>query len=142
VRTSWISPNDAYESAVAEFVRRLLSDSEGNAFLEDFRAQLPPLAWFGALNSVSMTLVKFTSPGVPDIYQGQELIELTLVDPDQPARCRLRVAPGSAGTAQETCICRAGKASRACQRAPRDTGGWIGQAVGHLARARASPQAS
>jgi len=82
VRTSWISPNEAYESAVREFVRRLLSDSEGNAFMEDFRAQLPPLAWFGALNSVSMTLVKFTSPGVPDIYQGQELIELTLVDPD------------------------------------------------------------
>ena len=82
VRTSWISPNEAYESAVAEFVHRLLSDSRGNAFLDDFRAQLPSLAWFGALNSVSMTLVKFTSPGVPDIYQGQELIELALVDPD------------------------------------------------------------
>jgi (1->4)-alpha-D-glucan 1-alpha-D-glucosylmutase len=82
VRTSWINPNEGYESAVAGFVDALLDRLEGNAFLEEFRRQVAPIAWFGALNSLSLALVKFTSPGVPDIYQGQELIELTLVDPD------------------------------------------------------------
>jgi (1->4)-alpha-D-glucan 1-alpha-D-glucosylmutase len=82
VRTSWINPNAEYEAAVAGFIDALLDGPDGNAFLADFRAQAAPLAWFGALNSLSMTLVKLTSPGVPDTYQGQELIELNLVDPD------------------------------------------------------------
>ena len=82
VNTSWINPNKDYESALADFVQALLGGLEGNAFLKEFRAQVAPLAWFGALNSLSMALIKFTSPGVPDTYQGQELIELTLVDPD------------------------------------------------------------
>ncbi len=81
-RTSWINPNEGYESAVAGFVDALLGRLEGNEFLEEFRAQAAPLAWYGALNSLSLALIKFTSPGVPDTYQGQELIELTLVDPD------------------------------------------------------------
>jgi len=81
-RTSWINPNAEYESAVAGFVRALLGKGEGNLFLDDFRAQLPAFAWFGALNSVAMALVKFTSPGVPDLYQGNELADYSLVDPD------------------------------------------------------------
>jgi (1->4)-alpha-D-glucan 1-alpha-D-glucosylmutase len=82
VRTSWINPNEAYERAVAGFVQALLGKTEGNLFLEDFRAQLAPFAWYGALNSLSMVLVKLTSPGVPDLYQGNELADLSLVDPD------------------------------------------------------------
>ncbi len=82
VRTSWVNPNEEYESAVTGFVDALLDDGEGNAFLAEFRAQVAPLAWFGALNGLSLALIKFTSPGVPDTYQGHELIELTLVDPD------------------------------------------------------------
>jgi (1->4)-alpha-D-glucan 1-alpha-D-glucosylmutase len=82
VRTSWINPNAAYERAVVGFVQALLGKAEGNLFLDDFRAQLVPFAWYGALNSVSMTLLKLTSPGVPDLYQGNELIQLDLVDPD------------------------------------------------------------
>jgi (1->4)-alpha-D-glucan 1-alpha-D-glucosylmutase len=82
VRTSWINPHEEYEGAVARFVRALLGRLEGNLFLDDFRAQLPAFSWFGALNSVSMALVKFTSPGVPDLYQGNELADYSLVDPD------------------------------------------------------------
>jgi (1->4)-alpha-D-glucan 1-alpha-D-glucosylmutase len=82
VRTSWINPNEGYERAVAGFVQALLGRTEGNLFLDDFRAQLAPFAWYGALNSLSMALVKLTSPGVPDLYQGNELADLSLVDPD------------------------------------------------------------
>ncbi len=82
VRTSWINPNEEYESAVTGFVRALLGRLDGNLFLDDFRAQVPTFAWFGLLNSVSLALVKLTSPGVPDLYQGNELVDLSLVDPD------------------------------------------------------------
>ncbi|MGH8696978.1 MAG: malto-oligosyltrehalose synthase, partial [Burkholderiales bacterium] len=81
-RTSWINPHAEYESAVAGFVRALLGRLEGNLFLDDLRAQLPSFAWFGMLSSVSMALVKCTSPGVPDLYQGNELLDYSLVDPD------------------------------------------------------------
>jgi (1->4)-alpha-D-glucan 1-alpha-D-glucosylmutase len=80
--TSWISPNEEYENALLGFVRALLGRLQPNPFLDDLRAQVEPIAWFGALNSLSMTLIKFASPGVPDVYQGTELMDLSLVDPD------------------------------------------------------------
>jgi (1->4)-alpha-D-glucan 1-alpha-D-glucosylmutase len=80
--TSWINPNEPYEQALAAFVRELLDGTSANPFLEDLRAQARVTARYGALNSVSMTLVKHASPGVPDTYQGTELIDLSLVDPD------------------------------------------------------------
>ncbi|OGA38295.1 MAG: 4-alpha-glucanotransferase [Betaproteobacteria bacterium RIFCSPLOWO2_12_FULL_68_19] len=80
--TSWISPNEEYERALGAFVRALLARVQPNPFLDDLRAQAGLLAWFGALNSLSLALVKFSSPGVPDLYQGSELIDLSLVDPD------------------------------------------------------------
>jgi (1->4)-alpha-D-glucan 1-alpha-D-glucosylmutase len=80
--TSWISPNEDYERALAAFVRALLARVQPNPFLDDLRAQAEPLAWFGALNGLSLALIKYASPGVPDLYQGSELVELTLVDPD------------------------------------------------------------
>jgi (1->4)-alpha-D-glucan 1-alpha-D-glucosylmutase len=81
-RTSWINVNELYERALAGFVQALLGRLEGNLFLDDFRTQLPAFQWFGLLNSVSLALVKLTSPGVPDLYQGTELLDLSLVDPD------------------------------------------------------------
>ncbi|MGH8738007.1 MAG: malto-oligosyltrehalose synthase, partial [Burkholderiales bacterium] len=81
-RTSWISPNEEYEDALAKFVRALLGRAQHNPFLDELRAQAASVAWFGALNSISMTLVKYSSPGVPDLYQGNELIDYSLVDPD------------------------------------------------------------
>lgn len=80
--TSWINPNEEYENALTGFVRALLGDARANPFLDDLQAQARTTSWFGALNGLSMALVKFTSPGVPDIYQGNELMDLSLVDPD------------------------------------------------------------
>ena len=80
--TSWVNVNAEYEEALAGFVRALLGRLEANPFLEDLRLQAQPIAWFGMLNSLSMMLVKLTSPGVPDLYQGSELLDLSLVDPD------------------------------------------------------------
>ena len=82
LRTSWVAPNDAYENALGDFVSALLGDEGGQRFLADLRAECAAFAWFGLLNSVSMTLLKLASPGVPDIYQGNELVDLSLVDPD------------------------------------------------------------
>ena len=81
-RTSWARVNEAYEAAVASFVNALLDGRPGNAFLDDLRSAAEPIAWAGMLNSLSMVAVKYTSPGVPDCYQGNELLDLSLVDPD------------------------------------------------------------
>ncbi|HZQ62494.1 MAG TPA: malto-oligosyltrehalose synthase, partial [Casimicrobiaceae bacterium] len=82
VNTSWINVNVEYESALSDFVDGLLASGERNLFLDDLRAQFPSVTWFGLLNSIAMTGLKLTSPGVPDLYQGNELIDLSLVDPD------------------------------------------------------------
>jgi (1->4)-alpha-D-glucan 1-alpha-D-glucosylmutase len=85
LRTSWINPNAEYEDALKGFVAGALARAHGDLFLDDLRATVAPLAWFGQLNSVTMALLKFASPGVPDIYQGNETITLRLVDPDNRA---------------------------------------------------------
>ena len=82
LHSSWTAANEDYEAAVAGFVEALLAEEGTNLFLGDLRKEHERFAWFGALNSLSATLIKFASPGVPDIYQGSELPELTLVDPD------------------------------------------------------------
>lgn len=82
VHTSWVFTDQPYEDALTGFVQRILARTDGNPFLDDLQALGRTLAWFGALNSLSMTLVKYGSPGVPDLYQGNELTDLSLVDPD------------------------------------------------------------
>ena len=82
VRTSWLAINAPYEEALRAFVEALLPTSEQTPFLADLRAQSAVIAWFGMLNSLSMTLLKLASPGVPDVYQGNELLDFSLVDPD------------------------------------------------------------
>ena len=82
VHTSWTAPNEEYEAAVAAFVDALLDDAKSNRFLEELRGEHARFHWFGWLNSLSMTLLKVASPGAPDFYQGSELTELSLVDPD------------------------------------------------------------
>ncbi len=80
--SSWISPNTEYEDSVREFVTQVLDRSKSKAFLDDF---LPFQSWvarFGLYNSLSQVLIKMTAPGVPDFYQGTELWDLSLVDPD------------------------------------------------------------
>jgi (1->4)-alpha-D-glucan 1-alpha-D-glucosylmutase len=82
VHTKWTVPNIAHEEAITSFVRAILRPSEENEFLRDFLAFLPRIAFHGALNGLSQTLIKITFPGVPDFYQGSEFWDLRLVDPD------------------------------------------------------------
>jgi (1->4)-alpha-D-glucan 1-alpha-D-glucosylmutase len=80
--TSWISPNVAYEEAVAAFVAALLDGADPTGFRADFEAFALPLLRPGLLNALSQTLLKLAAPGVPDFYQGSEMWEFSLVDPD------------------------------------------------------------
>ncbi len=82
VNTSWINPNEAWDAAVSSFVERILDDAPTNAFLQDFRSFAAGIAHYGAFNSLAQTLLKLTSPGVPDIYQGNETWDFSLVEPD------------------------------------------------------------
>src|SRR5580700_7567224 len=80
--TSWINQNSAYETAVSSFVNALLTPNARNRFLNDFVPFQRQVARIGLWNSLSQTLLKLTSPGVPDIYQGNDLWDFSLVDPD------------------------------------------------------------
>ncbi len=82
LNTSWIQPNEEWLGAMSEFISRILSASPKNRFLPNFLPVVEEVARLGAINSLSQTLLKFTSPGVPDIYQGNEIWDLSLVDPD------------------------------------------------------------
>jgi (1->4)-alpha-D-glucan 1-alpha-D-glucosylmutase len=82
VNTRWIAPHPAYEKALVDFIEAILEPSPANRFLEDFRALQQEVAYWGALNSLSQLVLKIASPGVPDFYQGSELWDLSLVDPD------------------------------------------------------------
>ncbi|HEX2867174.1 MAG TPA: malto-oligosyltrehalose synthase [Ignavibacteriales bacterium] len=82
VHTAWIKPDEEYEQAYSDFVERILTPAEGNHFLIDFLQFEKKVAFYGMFNSLSQTLIKFTSTGVPDTYQGTELWDLSLVDPD------------------------------------------------------------
>lgn len=78
-KTSWTMPNETYEAAVTSFADGVLKSS---AFLEAFLPFQRKVAFFGILNSLAQTLLKLTVPGVPDIYQGNEMWTFSLVDPD------------------------------------------------------------
>lgn len=82
VHTSWISPNEPYEKATGDFVAGILAESPRNQFLGDFSPFARQIAELGIWNSLAQTVLKLTSPGVPDLYQGTELFDLSLVDPD------------------------------------------------------------
>jgi (1->4)-alpha-D-glucan 1-alpha-D-glucosylmutase len=82
VHTSWLHPNEAYEEALASFVEACLNASSSNEFLADFLPFQGRIAYYGALNSLAQVLLKIASPGVPDFYQGTELWDFSLVDPD------------------------------------------------------------
>jgi (1->4)-alpha-D-glucan 1-alpha-D-glucosylmutase len=82
LHTGWLQPDQDYEGAYLEFVERILDPGASGEFLEDLAAFAAEIAHYGALNSLSQTAVKLTAPGVPDLYQGSELWDLSLVDPD------------------------------------------------------------
>ncbi|MDD5556530.1 MAG: malto-oligosyltrehalose synthase [bacterium] len=82
VHTAWIRPDEEYEGAVSAFVEACLDPSRSRAFTDALRGFAERIAWFGMLNSLSQTALKLTLPGVPDFYQGTELWDFSLVDPD------------------------------------------------------------
>src|SRR6202043_2770810 len=80
--TSWIQPNEAWLAAMRDFIAKILAATPKNKFLPIFLPVVEEIARLGAINSLSQTLLKLSSPGVPDIYQGNELWDFSLVDPD------------------------------------------------------------
>ncbi len=116
VNLSWLNSNPEYVAGMNSFLERILSPtSRGkiNLFLSSLQRFLPPLMYFGCINSLTQTLLKLTCPGVPDIYQGQEMWNFSLVDPDnrRPVDFNLQVRAAEelrarAETADVLGICR------------------------------------
>ena len=94
LNTSWVNPNEAYDEALKSFVARILAPGPGNRFLMDFVVFHPRIARLGMVNSLAQTLLKITAPGVPDFYQGTEVWDFSLVDPDnrRPVDFSIRAA--------------------------------------------------
>lgn len=82
IHTTWAAPNHAYEDAVLSFIDGALDAQESGAFFSAFLPFQERIAWLGVENSLVQTTLKLTAPGVPDLYQGSELWDLSLVDPD------------------------------------------------------------
>ena len=82
VHTRWTRPNEDHERTVTSFLKAILKPGSGNLFLEDFLSFQKKIAEYGMLNGLAQALIKMTSPGVPDFYQGCDLWDLRLVDPD------------------------------------------------------------
>ena len=82
MHTSWISPNEGYERATREFIEAIMKLEKTNCFLRSFAEFHAQIARAGMYNALSQTLLKIGAPGVPDFYQGAELWDFSLVDPD------------------------------------------------------------
>ncbi|HEU0179779.1 MAG TPA: malto-oligosyltrehalose synthase [Blastocatellia bacterium] len=80
IHSSWLNPDEEYEQAARDFISKILSPD--GAFVRDFVEFQTPIARAGMFNSLSQTLLKVTAPGVPDFYQGTEVWDFSLVDPD------------------------------------------------------------
>jgi (1->4)-alpha-D-glucan 1-alpha-D-glucosylmutase len=93
LNTSWIQPNEEWLAATRDFVAKILEATSRNKFLPTFLPVAEEIARLGAINSLAQTLLKLTSPGVPDIYQGNEIWNFCLVDPDnrRPVDYKTRV---------------------------------------------------
>jgi (1->4)-alpha-D-glucan 1-alpha-D-glucosylmutase len=82
VHSSWISPNEAYDAAMRRFVEVILSNHDHSLFITELLPLARRISRLGMVNSMAQTLLKMTAPGVPDLYQGTELWDFSLVDPD------------------------------------------------------------
>ena len=79
IHSNWAEPDEAYENSVFEFIKDILSNE---TFRNSFDPFFTKIAGFGAIKSLGQTLIKITAPGIPDVYQGTELWDLSYVDPD------------------------------------------------------------
>lgn len=82
LHSSWIHPNKLYEKEVQTFIRKILNADADNLFLKEFLQFITPITKAGMFSSLSQLIIKMTAPGIPDFYQGSELWEFALVDPD------------------------------------------------------------
>jgi (1->4)-alpha-D-glucan 1-alpha-D-glucosylmutase len=82
VHTEWLKPDAAYEDGFVSFADEFLKTEPPTKFLSDFLPFVEKVAFYGMQNSLSQTVLKIASPGVPDFYQGAELWDLSFVDPD------------------------------------------------------------
>lgn len=82
VHTSWVNTNIQYEETLGTFIRKVLTSYDKHPFWKDFLPFQEQIALRGFTNSLAQSVLKFTCPGMPDIYQGNELFKFTLVDPD------------------------------------------------------------
>jgi (1->4)-alpha-D-glucan 1-alpha-D-glucosylmutase len=82
IHSSWTEVNTEYEAALVSFAQKILHPAEGAPFLKAFLPFFKRVAFYGVWNTLSQTLLKITAPGVPDFYQGTELFDFHLVDPD------------------------------------------------------------
>jgi (1->4)-alpha-D-glucan 1-alpha-D-glucosylmutase len=82
IHTRWIKPNEVHERAVTQFIGRVLAAETGGPFLRDISEFQRRIACCGMINGLAQLLLKIISPGIPDFYQGSELWDLRLVDPD------------------------------------------------------------
>jgi (1->4)-alpha-D-glucan 1-alpha-D-glucosylmutase len=82
LRTSWFAPDEAFEKACRDFVFDILAPQRRDGFLNELTGFVARIARAGAINSFQQTVLRLASPGVPDLYQGTELWDFSLVDPD------------------------------------------------------------
>jgi (1->4)-alpha-D-glucan 1-alpha-D-glucosylmutase len=94
VHTAWLQADRDYENAYLSFISKILDTARDNVFLNDFISFQRKISRFGIFNGLSQTLLKITCPGVPDFYQGTEMWDLNLVDPDnrRPVDFKKRIA--------------------------------------------------
>lgn len=82
IHSSWLNPDQEHDQALNLFIYKILEDRPENEFLHELKKFTAKISAWGLLNSLSQTLLKLTSPGIPDIYQGNEIWDFSLVDPD------------------------------------------------------------
>jgi (1->4)-alpha-D-glucan 1-alpha-D-glucosylmutase len=102
VHTSWLTTNQPYEDALTAFVDRILTGAGATRFLAAFRPFQQRIASLALVNSLSQVVLKLGSPGVPDFYQGTELWDLSLVDPDNRRPVNFRIREEALGSLGET----------------------------------------
>ncbi len=107
--TSWANTNSEYEEALLRFAKAILERTAKNQFLSDFAEFAARVARIGIFNSLSQCILKLTSPGVPDIYQGNELLEFSLSIPIIAARsitdCANKLSPRFEKLASRRILC-------------------------------------
>jgi len=82
LQTNWLAPDEAYETGCRDFLFDILAPQRRDGFLKELAAFVARIGRAGALNSLQQTVLRLASPGIPDLYQGTELWDFSLVDPD------------------------------------------------------------